>query len=215
MHSILLVRHAETTLNARRTVQYPDTPLSTHGHWQAQRLADRLREEGVTRVVSSDYTRAEVTARAICQVTRASLTIEPMLRERHLGALRGRPYLEVGGLVFSEAGDPEAGDPETGERWVDFVDRIDRVWAWVLHQTQHGPGVLAVVTHGLVCRALAVRHLSLPPSDTPPSFPNASVTVVEPRSPCRVSMLASESHLQRDDGSDDILSTTERDLSTR
>jgi broad specificity phosphatase PhoE len=187
MQSILLVRHAETTLNATRTVQYPDTPLSTRGHWQAKQLANRLRVEGVAQVASSDYARAEDTARAICEATKASLTIEPMLRERHLGTLRGQPYQEVGGLVFSETVDPEA-----GERWVDFVERIDRLWAWVLDRAQQTPGVLVVVTHGLVCRALALRHLTLPPGDAPPRFPNASVTVIEPRRPWRVTMLASD-----------------------
>lgn len=201
MHSIRLVRHAETTLNATRTVQYADTPLSEHGVWQAQRLAIRLRDEGVTHLASSDYARAHATALAVQEATQAELTIDPLLRERHLGTLRGRPYAEIEELVFSETVDPEG-----GERWLDFVNRLDRLWHRVTTLAKeldaHGPCVLAVVTHGLVCRGLAARHLTLPTNETPARFPNASVTVIDPAPPWRVRVLASQSHLADETSTD-------------
>ena len=108
---IYLVRHAETTLNAACVVQYPDTPLSSHGQWQALRLAAHLHRLGITHVVSSDYTRARATATTICDASKAALTVDPILRERHLGELRGRPYSEVRDQVFSEHVDPPTERP--------------------------------------------------------------------------------------------------------
>ena len=171
MTTILLVRHAESTLNADRVVQHPDTPLSERGVWQAGRLGDRLREAGVTHVVSSDYARAEATARAICDATGAPLTVDPVLRERNLGVLRGRPYTEVEGLVFSETH-----DPEEGERWTDFEARLDRLWTWVGRLHDETPGRLAVVTHGRSAADWPDAPHDPGGDEDSARFPNASVT---------------------------------------
>ena len=189
---IYLVRHAETTLNAARVVQYPDTPLSSHGQWQALRLAGHLHRLGITHVVSSDYTRARATATTICDTSKATLTVDPILRERHLGELRGLPYSEVRDQVFSERV-----DPADGETWTDFTERIDRLWTWVHERRKEAEGALAVVTHGLVCRALASRHFVVP-GDAPLAFGNASVTVIDPDPPWRVRVMASNTYLDND-----------------
>jgi len=53
-----------------------------------------------------------------------------------------------------------------------------------------------VVTHGLVCRSLAARHLVLPDGDTVPErWENTSVTVVACPAPWRVSLLNCIAHL--------------------
>jgi probable phosphoglycerate mutase len=58
-------------------------------------------------------------------------------------------------------------------------------------------GDLAVVTHGLVCHALARRHLLLEPGvEVPLHFANTSVTVVDGTSPWRVATLNSAAHLE-------------------
>ena len=189
---IFLVRHAETTLNAARVVQYPDTPLSARGRWQAGRLAVHLSGQGITRVASSDYERARETAETISEATSATLTVDPILRERHLGTLRGRPYSEVGEQVFSDRY-----DPADGESWAQFTQRIDDLWSWVHELSQTVHGAVAVVTHGLVCRALAARHLAVP-GDSPLTFGNASVTVIDPEPPWRVRVMSSNTYLDND-----------------
>ena len=110
MTAIYLIRHAETTLNASRVVQFPDTPLNRRGRWQADRLAARLHGDGVTHVVSSDYVRARATAERISAVTNATLSLDAQLRERDLGDLRGRPYAEVREQVWGEGFDPPRGE---------------------------------------------------------------------------------------------------------
>ena len=167
MSAILLVRHAESTLNADRVVQHPDTPLSPHGMWQAGRLADRLREARVSHVASSDYARAEATARTICDAAGARLTIDPILRERNLGVLRGRPVL--GGRRARLLGDARP----RGRRALGGIRRrvstdCGRGWSSCTHAAA---GPVAVVTHGLVCRGLARRHLTLPADAAPPRIP--------------------------------------------
>jgi broad specificity phosphatase PhoE len=55
---------------------------------------------------------------------------------------------------------------------------------------------LAVVTHGLVCRSLAARHLLLPEGAVVPErWENTAVTVVDVPAPWRVRRLNCIAHL--------------------
>ena len=62
-------------------------------------------------------------------------------------------------------------------------------------------GDLAVVTHGLVCRSLAARHLVLADGDVVPErWENTSVTIVDGAPPWRVRVLNCVAHLDDLDG---------------
>lgn len=189
--TIFLVRHGETAGNAGRIVQTPDSPLSARGRVQADRLAARLAGAGITRIVSSDLARAAATAEYLRLATGAPLEPEPLLQERNFGALRGTPYAELGLDLFA----PDYAPPG-GESWEVFHARVDRAWARVRAVAAVADGVLAVVTHGLVCRSLASRHLGLPPGEIlPERWENASLTVIEGQAPWRVRLLNCVAHL--------------------
>ncbi len=189
---IHLVRHGETTGNARRVFQFPDTPLSERGLEQARALAARFRSSPVSMVLCSDYKRAEATARCVAEATSAPLSIEPLLRERCFGDLRGTPYAELDV-------DPFAPDfaPAGGETWAAFHQRVDTAWLRVQQVAADAAGPLIVVTHGLVCLSLALRHLTLPRDHEieTTGFANTSVTTLEARAPFRVTQLACTGHL--------------------
>lgn len=190
-HVIFLIRHGETLGNAARVVQHPDNPLSPVGVAQAERLARRLARESVARIVSSDYARAAATARSLESLTGAPLSFEPLLQERSFGDLRGRPYDKLGFDMF----EPDYAPPN-GETWPVFHARVDRAWARVQALAEGTDGHLAVVTHGLVCRSLAARHLILREGETVPlRWENASLTIVESPPPWRVRLLNCVTHL--------------------
>jgi probable phosphoglycerate mutase len=184
---IVLVRHGETPSNAARVVQTPDTPLSPRGLRQAEALAARLARLGIARILTSDLARALGTAAAVERATGAPLELEPLLQERNFGDVRGTPYAELGFDLF-------ALDyaPPNGETWAVFHARVDRAWALVRARAAVTGGHLAVVTHGLVCRSLAARHLILPDGEVVPErWENTAVTIVDrpaegPRWPVRL-----------------------------
>jgi broad specificity phosphatase PhoE len=61
-----------------------------------------------------------------------------------------------------------------------FHARVDRAWALVRRHAAAVDGHLAVVTHGLVCRSLAARHLLLPDGlGVPERWENTAVTIVD------------------------------------
>jgi probable phosphoglycerate mutase len=188
---IFLIRHGETAGNAARIVQLADIPLSPRGIAQAERLAQRLAREGVARIVSSDLARARETAAAIARVTGAPIDFEPLLHERNFGDIRGIAYADLGFDVFA----PDYAPPN-GETWPVFHARVDRAWARVQALAAATDGNLAVVTHGLVCRSLAGRHLKLPEGVVVPErWENTSVTVIACPAPWHVTLLNCVAHL--------------------
>jgi len=189
--TIYLIRHGETVGNAARIVQMPDSPLSPRGLAQARRLAARLTRVGIAHILSSDLARAATTARCLRETTGAALEHEPLLQELSFGDVRGTPYAELGFDLF-------AADfaPVNGESWEVFHARVDRAWARVQAVATTTNGPLAVVTHGLVCRSLAARHLTLPLGEAVPArWENTSLTIMEGPPPWRVRLLNCVAHL--------------------
>ena len=192
MSRLFLIRHGETEGNAQRIVQRPEIPLSPRGVIQAERLARRLAAEGIVRIVSSDYARAAATAEHLRHATGAPLSFEPLLQERNFGDLRGRPYAELGFDMF----EPDYAPPN-GETWPVFHERVDRAWTRVQALAAESGGNLAVVTHGLVCRSLAARHLILFEGESAPErWENTSLTIVDWPAPWRVRLLNCAAHLE-------------------
>ena len=189
--SIFLIRHGETLGNASRTVQLPDNPLSPRGIAQAELLARRLEREGIAAILSSDFARAVATAEHLRRVTGAPVRHDPLLQERNFGDLRGTPYTELGFDMFA----PDYAPPN-GETWEVFHARVDRAWALVQEAADAAGGPLAIVTHGLVCRSLAGRHLILPEGrEAPERWENTALTVIDYPAPWRVRLLNSIAHL--------------------
>jgi broad specificity phosphatase PhoE len=189
--SIFLIRHGETLGNASRTVQLPDNPLSPRGVAQAELLARRLEREGIAAILSSDFARAAATAERLQRTTGAPVSHDPLLQERNFGDLRGTPYADLGLDMFAPGY-----APPNGETWETFHARVDRAWQRVQEAAAAAGGRLAVVTHGLVCRSLAGRHLILPDGqEAPERWENTALTVIDFPAPWRVRLLNSIAHL--------------------
>jgi probable phosphoglycerate mutase len=191
MRTVLLIRHGETVGNAARIVQRPDAALSPRGVAQAARLARRLASMGVARILASDLARAMSTAEHLRRVTGAPLELHPSLQERNFGEIRGTPYAQLDFDPFAPGYVPPG-----GESWEAFHARVDRAWALVQARAAETEGTLAVVTHGLVCRSLAGRHLMLPAGESVPErWENTSLTIFE-GPPWRVRLLNCVAHLE-------------------
>ncbi len=189
--AIWLIRHGETAGNANRIVQVPETPLSERGIEQAARLGSRLADAPFTRILSSDYSRAAMTAKRVAASTGRSIEAEPLLRERNFGDLRGRRYDDLEVDLFDADFHPPA-----GESWEEFHARVDSAWERIRTVAAQAAGDLAVVTHGLVCHSLSLRHLELAGEDPPLGFANTSLTLVEASPPWRVQLLNCTAHLE-------------------
>lgn len=189
--SIYLIRHGQTNGNRDRIVQTPDTPLSTEGHRQAQLLAESFRDIPVQGIICSDHVRTQQTAEPMRAMASSSFTLEPLLRERSFGDLRGKAYADIDADFFAENY-----APPNGETHPQFVHRVSLAWQSVLNAYQNMSGNLIVMTHGLVLRELIKQHLvvnkgMLPLSD----FQNTCITQVNGLDKKTVLRLCDAQHL--------------------
>jgi probable phosphoglycerate mutase len=189
--TILLVRHGETAGNALRILQRPDVPLNERGGRQAERLAQRLSDDGFVHVVCSDLLRARMTAAPLAARSGIAVEESPLLQERNYGDLRGVPYAELAENPF----DPDF-VPPNGEAWPAFHARVAVAFDFIVTRRRSVNGPLVVVTHGLVCRAVVERHVQLPEGFVAPSFfDNTSVTVLHEDPPHAVGLINCTRHL--------------------
>lgn len=152
---LLLVRHGEAVGNReRRFIGQMDVALSDLGAAQAERVAERLADHGVERIVSSDLRRAMDTAAPLADRLGLAVEATPDLREVDNG--------EWTGLLPEEI---EAGWPDmfaeyrrgvdvarpAGERWQQVYTRVSAVVADLLDTDV----TVAVFTHGgpILCAA--------------------------------------------------------------
>jgi len=192
---IYVIRHGETELNATRVVQPADTALNARGQAQAARLAQRLAAIGIEHVVCSDLERARMTADPLVRATNARIEYTPLLQERSFGDLRGRAYADLREDIFARDFAPPG-----GESWAVFEARVGEAWQRVAALAAGLSGNLAVVTHGLVCAAIASRFLTLGSGQVVPArWGNTSLTSCECGAPYAVQLLNCVAHLQGDD----------------
>lgn len=90
MQDFYLIRHGETDWNikTRRFQGHTDIPLNEIGQTQAQELKGLIQGLKIQNWVASDLSRARKTAELIMP-TEQELTIDPRLREVHLGQAEG------------------------------------------------------------------------------------------------------------------------------
>lgn len=190
---MLFIRHGETALNASRTLQPADTPLSARGIAQAEAVAARLALMKPVAVWSSDMPRALQTAQAIAAAAGGlPLQTSTLLHERNFGDLRGRLHASLG---FDALGLVEA--PPNGESMADFEARADEAFAQALRLRASLDGPLVVVSHGLVIKSWLCRRIALPPGQALPGrIGNTSVTRVSHRPPHQADLVDCTAHLQ-------------------
>jgi broad specificity phosphatase PhoE len=189
--TILWLRHGETALNAARIMQPADTPLSARGLAQAAAVAARLAALRPVAILSSDMPRARQTAAALAKATSLPVIEDAVLHERNFGALRGRPWGELG---FDPAAMAEA--PDGGEAMADFLARASAAWARATALRATLDGRLVVVSHGLLIHAALQRHAHWPDGlALPQRLANTSVCEVTAQAPHRVLRVDCTAHL--------------------
>ncbi|MBI4518862.1 MAG: histidine phosphatase family protein [Deltaproteobacteria bacterium] len=91
---LIWVRHGESEGNRdRRFTHSTEVPLTDNGRAQARNAAERIHAQfAPIRVVASPYARARETGEIIAAELALPLSIDPEVREQHMGQLMGQPY---------------------------------------------------------------------------------------------------------------------------
>ncbi|MEY4506520.1 MAG: hypothetical protein RL297_1098 [Pseudomonadota bacterium] len=155
---ILAVRHGETPWNRETRIQgFTDIGLSELGQWQAQQLAQALREEPLAAIYASDLSRARDTAQAVADVQGHTVQTHPGLRERCFGQFEGHTWTEIE-TQWPEASQawrqrvPDWAPPQGGESLIALSARVLHALNGIAEQ--HLGEQILVVVHGGVLDAL-------------------------------------------------------------
>lgn len=148
---ILLVRHGETVDNARQIMQgQTQGELNEQGRRQAREVADRLKDEPVDVVLSSDLRRAVQTAEIIARPHLHAVSTTPLLRERDWGSFTGRFIPDLKGAVWPD-------DIESEE------SLLQRARSFLIYIAATYPGKRVVaVGHGIINKAILAVYAQCP-----------------------------------------------------
>ena len=154
---IIAIRHGETAWNVDTRIQgHLDIPLSANGRWQANRLAQALRDETISAIYASDLARAWETAQYVGQVHGLQLNKEVGLRERDFGDFEGKTFAEIEVLLPDQSLRWRKRDPEFypagGESLIAMRTRV--LEAAERLAAQHAGEQIALVGHGGVMDVL-------------------------------------------------------------
>jgi probable phosphoglycerate mutase len=148
---VLAVRHGETAWNiAGRMQGHLDSDLDTSGQEQADALGRRLAAQTIHHVYASDLGRTVETAQRIVASTGHRFTLDPGLRERHLGIFQGLTGNEAQARHAAHWARFRTRDPDHdldgGESLRTFSARVNGAAARLA--AAHPGQTLLLVTHG-------------------------------------------------------------------
>ena len=154
---IIAIRHGETAWNVNTRIQGQlDIPLNAKGRWQAERLAEALRDEPIKAIYASDLTRAWETAQYLGQAQDLQVHKEIALRERDFGDFEGKTFAEIEVLLPEQSLRWRKRDPEFypagGESLVALRTRVMEVAERLA--ALHPGELIALVGHGGVMDVL-------------------------------------------------------------
>jgi probable phosphoglycerate mutase len=167
---IILVRHAESNVTVSQVGggELTCTGLSELGIRQAQRLRDRLRDEGaaVDVLLSSPLPRARETAEIIAPVLGRPIEFVHDLEEHRPGDADGCPFVDFADRfgLFDFRAHPDRPFAPGGETLREFHERVIACLRRI--EADHGGSTVVAVCHGGVIDAAFRYYLSIGISDT-------------------------------------------------
>lgn len=143
---LILTRHGETVENTQGIHQgHLPGKLSDQGINQAKKLAERLKDEKIDAIFSSDLARAADTAKEILKFhPNTPFKFVKELRERYGGDFQGKRK--------GESGLSKNADLDRGETFEQLFDRAEKFLHEVLHK--HKDDLVLFVGHNKINRAM-------------------------------------------------------------
>ncbi|UYM04328.1 histidine phosphatase family protein [Solicola gregarius] len=162
---LILWRHGRTAWNATGRVQgQTDIPLDEVGMSQAASAAARLASLRPDRIVSSDLSRAYVTAQALAAFADLDVEVDQRLREINFGAREGLTMPEAKAAFPTEMRRWLAGEDIAMEGAETYAQTARRVAAAIRDavDSMGDESTVVLVAHGAAIRVGTCEFLGLP-----------------------------------------------------
>jgi broad specificity phosphatase PhoE len=165
---IILARHGRTAWHAEgRYAGTTDVPLDEVGVQQAERVAERLKDEKIEMVFSSPLSRCLAVAEMVADLHGLEVMVDDRLRELDLGRWDGEMLDEIvkrdGEILKRWTRDPTSVTIPGGES---LLDAQRRSMDWLGDASaRHADGLLFASSHGGPIRAILAAVIGLPLSN--------------------------------------------------
>jgi broad specificity phosphatase PhoE len=163
---IYLTRHGETLWNTEgKTQGIIDIPLSDRGIRQAEILADRLSQEGISAIYSSSLDRAYRTAAVIGEKTGLIPEKTDDLREMSFGAWEGLTLQQIEERFPGQLNNRSQDTlfyPEGGESVLSVQSRVRSFLDMLGSKNYDFDSRILVVAHAYTVRLLIIELMDLP-----------------------------------------------------
>ena len=167
---LIMIRHCECignlgkdpwSLDAVR-IGTMDLPLTDKGKKQSKKLAKKLSKTKIDVIYSSDLVRAKETAEEIAKSHKLHVIYKKELRERNLGELTGLTVKEIREKLKEIPGDPERKKPKGGESRLEFKERVEKFFKWLVKKYGKENKTVVLVTHSGVIRVILMFLYKIP-----------------------------------------------------
>ena len=165
---IWLIRHGETTASPGLAIGASDPPLSARGQAQAEALAAELSGRRLTRVFSSDLSRAVETARIVAAPHGLPVETTSLLREIDFGSWEGKALSDLWVTEPAAAERWERDIRSTPSGFAETLDELERrvLAFWGQMRPRPAGADVAVVAHRGPLAVLRALITGLPVTDT-------------------------------------------------
>lgn len=169
MNRVIILRHVESEANrAGVGLGRTDSPPTDLGLEQMRLTVDALRDEPITRVLTSPLSRARKLAEAISATHEVEAMTDEGLIELDVGELEGLQWPIVrqrfADFLGQWRGDESVSAPMPGgESLMDVLKRARPLFDELVADQSEGTGLM--VTHNFVVKMLVVHALQMPPSE--------------------------------------------------
>lgn len=158
---LILVRHGETEDNLKGIIQgQRPGKLTEKGKEQAKKLAERLKDEKIDVIFSSDLERAKETTKEIAKYHKVPVHYTSELRERSFGVFDGKTGKEYFGYLERNNFSKAEFRPEGGESDLDLRERLTRFFKKLLKEYEKEN--ILISAHGRANAMLLGVLLDLP-----------------------------------------------------
>ena len=159
---LIIVRHGETEENAAGITQgHLPGRLSKFGKEQAQKLGERLKNEKIDFVYSSDLKRTKDTVKEILKHHKCPVIYDEIIRERSKGIFQGKPNNEYIKAVRKSGLGEYKFRPPQGENITDLMERAQRFAKKLLVDHKEDSTIL-ICSHGMWITCFITYLLGLP-----------------------------------------------------
>ena len=179
---LIIVRHGETIENLNEISQgHIDGTLSPNGREQIKKLAQRLKNEKIDYIYSSDLGRVKDTLKEILEFhPNVPVTFDQLLRERSKGIFEGKPQIEHRRARLASGIGRFQFRPEGGESFEDVRCRVQLFMEKI--SAKHKPeDTVLISTHGGWKNAFMSYLMDIPYKDELLcfDFKNTSVSIFD------------------------------------